>query len=177
MSDTALRGRLIRLAHTRPDLRPHILPLLTDKAACGWDVGESDTMGCGEGAVMAKHEKGVSVDPTKDMSPEDAKKWEKQNVINQDKFTKGAGSRVAGTVVTHDSIRRTTNEPQVYDTWLLTSRARNGKKPQMAAHKVLRQYGPQLAQMTAGEAVRFVDSKVMEMTGKYPDWHYYSMPD
>jgi|NOAtaT_5_FD_contig_71_753112_length_604_multi_2_in_0_out_0_2 hypothetical protein len=26
--DTALRSRLIRLAHARPDLRPHILPLV-----------------------------------------------------------------------------------------------------------------------------------------------------
>ena len=177
MSDTVLRGRLIRLAHTRPDLRPHILPLLTDKAACGWDGGESDTMGCGEGTVMAKHEKGVSVDPTDDMSPEDAKKWEKQKVINQDKFTKGAATgRTAGCHVDTDSIRRTYG-PGVYDTWLLTSRARNGKKPQLAARQVLRQYGPQLSQMTAGDAVTFVDQKVREMTGKVPDWHYYSMPD
>ena len=83
-SDAALRGRLIRLAHTRPDLREHLLPLLTDKAACGWDGAE--------GTVMAKHEKGVSVDPTKDMSPEDAAEWKKQNAINKDKFTKGATS-------------------------------------------------------------------------------------
>jgi len=172
MSNTALRSRIIRLAHTRPDLREHLLPLLTDKAASrplhqvareirtdwnpvyfgakpyleammsmdtindryglddghmivryflsnatrwkgdvakrvkaelnqmlkgskvarGWDGGESDTMGCGEGTVMAKHEKGVSVDPTKDMSPEDAAEWKRQNEIHRDKFTKGAAS-------------------------------------------------------------------------------------
>ncbi|NBR01140.1 MAG: hypothetical protein EBT97_11960, partial [Actinobacteria bacterium] len=91
MPDT-LRTRIIRLAHTRPDLRAHLLPLVSDKAACGWDGGESDTMGCGEAPVMAKHEKGKSVDPTKDMSPEDAAEWKKQNAIHKDKFTKGAAS-------------------------------------------------------------------------------------
>lgn len=33
MSDAVLRGRLIRLAHSRPDLRPHILPILVDRVA------------------------------------------------------------------------------------------------------------------------------------------------
>jgi len=176
-NDTTLRNRLIRLAHARPDLRGHILPLVSDKAACGWDGGESDTKGCGEGTVMAKHEKGKSVDPTKDMSPEDAAEWKKQNAINRDQFTKGAGRRTAGTVIDHNSIRSTTNDPQVYDTWLLTDRARNGKKPQMAARQVMSQFKSQLSQMRAGDAVTFVDDKVMAMTGKYPDWHYYSMPD
>jgi len=259
MSDI-LRSRLIRLAHTRPDLRPHLLPLIAtqdkvaarplheiareirrdwkpvdysakpyleamgdldsvndkygeddgryivnyflsnsskwkgdvakrvkaelkqmvgrraSKEACGWDGGESDTMGCGEGTVMAKHEKGKSVDPTKDMSPEDAAEWKKQNAINRDQFTKGAGRKVAGCRVDNESITRPM-APGVYDTWLLTDRARNGKKPQMAARQVLSQYKAQLAQMSAGEAVKFVDDKVMAMTGKIPDWHYYSMPD
>jgi len=31
--------------------------------------------------------------------------------------------------------------------------------------------------MKAGDAVSYVDQKVMELTGKLPDWHYYSMPD
>lgn len=165
MSDT-LRTRIIRLAHVRPDLRPHLLPLVSDRAACGWG---------GEAPVTARFEEGVSADPTENMSPEDAAEWKKQNAIHRDKFTKGAG-RTAGVIVDHDSIRRT-YAPGVYDTWLLTSRARNGKKPQAAARQVLFQYRTQLSQMTAGDAVTFVDRKVMEMTGKVPDWHYYSMPD
>jgi hypothetical protein len=168
MSDNALRGRLIRLAHARPELRPHLLPLVAHKIASrpvyeiareirsnwkpvyfgakpyleamfelenvndrvGADSGamiiryflanagkwrgdvakrvkaelnqmvkskfaseeESDTMGCGEGPVMAKHEKGKSVDPTTDMSPEDAAEWKKQNAIHKDQFTKGASA-------------------------------------------------------------------------------------
>lgn len=33
MSDPALRSKLIRLAASRPDLRPHLLPLLSDRVA------------------------------------------------------------------------------------------------------------------------------------------------
>ena len=33
MSDTKLRSSIIRLAHTNPELRPHLLPLLTKTAA------------------------------------------------------------------------------------------------------------------------------------------------
>jgi hypothetical protein len=257
VSDT-LRTRIIRLAHSRPDLRPHLLPLVSDRAACGWG---------GEAPVTARFEEGVSADPTENMSPEDAAEWKKQNAIHRDKFTKGAGrtaatlrmisdpghgwlevpvsdlirlgisrkisqysfrkgqmayleedmdagtylealdaageprpdivevyqertpirnyprykgasgtGRTAGVIVDHDSIRSTYG-PGMYDTWLLTDRARNGKKPQAAARQVLSQYRTQLSQMTAGDAVTFVDRKVMEMTGKVPDWHYYSMPD
>ena len=82
MADTTLRSKLIRLAASRPDLRPHLLPLLSDKTAA-----------CGEGTVMAKFEEGKPADPTENMSPEDAAEWKKQNVINTDKFTKGAGRR------------------------------------------------------------------------------------
>ena len=81
MTDTALRGRLIRLAAARPELRAHLLPLLSDKAACG------------EGTVMAKFEEGKPADPTENMSPEDAAEWKKQNIINKDQFTKGASAR------------------------------------------------------------------------------------
>ena len=83
-----LRARLVRLAHTRPELRADLLPLLTDKAACGWAGGEAP--------VMAKFEEGKSVDPTKNMSPEDAAEWKKQNAIHRDNFTKGAGTRTDG---------------------------------------------------------------------------------
>jgi hypothetical protein len=167
MSDTILRGRLIRLAHARPDLRPHILPLVASdrvasrplhqiareirsdwkpvyfgakpyieammsmdtiddsygmddghmivryflsnagrwkgdvakrvkaelnqmlkgsKVACGWDGGESDTMGCGEAPVMARFEEGVPADPTENMTPEDAAEWQRQNEKYKDKF-------------------------------------------------------------------------------------------
>jgi len=33
MSDRMLRSRLVRLAHTNPDLRPHLLPLLVGREA------------------------------------------------------------------------------------------------------------------------------------------------
>ena len=38
------------------------------------------------GEQMAKFEEGVSADPTKNMSPEDAAEWKKQNEANKDKF-------------------------------------------------------------------------------------------
>jgi hypothetical protein len=90
VSDT-LRTRIIRLAHTRPELRPHLLPLVSDKAACGWG---------GEAPVTARFEEGVSADPTENMSPEDAAEWEKQNALHRDKFTKGASGtgRTAATI-------------------------------------------------------------------------------
>jgi hypothetical protein len=37
MSDVTLRAGLIRLAHSRPDLRPHLLPLVTDRVAMEFD--------------------------------------------------------------------------------------------------------------------------------------------
>ena len=37
MSDKTLRSKLIRLAHAKPELRQHLLPLLSDKVACGCD--------------------------------------------------------------------------------------------------------------------------------------------
>lgn len=40
MSDT-LRTRLIRLAHARPDLRPHLLPIVTDRVAMEFDTQEA----------------------------------------------------------------------------------------------------------------------------------------
>ena len=42
---------------------------------------------------QGRHEKGKSVDPTKDMSPEDAAKWKEENEKNRDKF-KSARSRL-----------------------------------------------------------------------------------
>lgn len=198
-SDAALRGRLVRLAHSRPDLRADILPLLSVKTAAGPDavgrnwkekndggkhrwvwagqsgdlaftvtehfapiagalangIGEaplgmyykmtvvlndgtmlqtvgqkldraewfkraaaiyrasqgvmldfsdmpekwkrmaSDKAARGEGTVMAKFEEGKPADPTENMSPEAAAEWKKQNAINRDQFTKGAGRRTA----------------------------------------------------------------------------------
>lgn len=41
MSDIDTRTRLIRLAHARPDLRPAILPLLTDRVAREFDTQEA----------------------------------------------------------------------------------------------------------------------------------------
>jgi hypothetical protein len=41
MSDVTLRAGLIRLAHSRPDLRPHLLPLVTDRVAMEFDSQEA----------------------------------------------------------------------------------------------------------------------------------------
>lgn len=41
MSDATLRAGLIRLAHSRPDLRPTILPMLTDRVAMEFDSQEA----------------------------------------------------------------------------------------------------------------------------------------
>ena len=43
-------------------------------------------LAAGDDAKESRHEKGKSVDPTKDMSPEDAAEWEKQTEKNKDKF-------------------------------------------------------------------------------------------
>ena len=40
MSDQALRSKIIRLAHQRPTLRPHLLPLLAKAAAGPYDYDE-----------------------------------------------------------------------------------------------------------------------------------------
>lgn len=54
MSDKALRSKIIRLAHSKPELRPHLLPLLSKTAKSSfvqmledakrelWDVAEAD---------------------------------------------------------------------------------------------------------------------------------------
>lgn len=39
MSDQNLRSKLIRLAHAKPELRPHLLPMLTGKVAGDDDLG------------------------------------------------------------------------------------------------------------------------------------------
>lgn len=77
MSDKALRSQLIRLAHQHPEFRKDILPLVT---ACD-----------SEGPMMGKFEEGKPADPTSQMSPEDAKKWEEMNDKHKDNF-KGAGT-------------------------------------------------------------------------------------
>jgi len=80
MSDKALRAGLIRLAHSHPEFRKDLLPIIT---ACGV-----------EGPMMGKFEEGKPADPTKNMSPEDAAEWKKQNELNKDKF-KGATQNVS----------------------------------------------------------------------------------
>lgn len=79
MSDKALRAGLIRLAHSHPEFRKDLLPLIT---ACG-----------PEAPMQGKFEEGKPADPTKNMSPEDAAEWKKQTELNKDKF-KGAAKGV-----------------------------------------------------------------------------------
>lgn len=43
---------------------------------------------------QSRHEEGESVDPTKDMSPEDAEKWKEMNDKHEDKFKKEASWKV-----------------------------------------------------------------------------------
>ncbi|NBR01055.1 MAG: hypothetical protein EBT79_07540 [Actinobacteria bacterium] len=45
MSDRQLRAGLIRLAHTRPELREHILPLVTERVAGSKRASEALTIG------------------------------------------------------------------------------------------------------------------------------------
>jgi len=45
MSDRHLRAGLIRLAHTRPELREHILPLVTERVAGSKRASEALTIG------------------------------------------------------------------------------------------------------------------------------------
>ena len=75
--DAALRGRLSRLAHMRPELRPHLLPLL--RTACG-----------PEAPMVGKFEEGKPADPTENMSPEDKKRWWSEHEKNKDNFAKSA---------------------------------------------------------------------------------------
>ena len=170
-NDTALRNRLIRLAHSRPDLRPHILPLVSDRAACGW--------GGGEAPVTARFEEGVSADPTENMSPEDAAEWKKQNAIHRDKFTKGAagiGRTAGGRVYVTDNAIRESFGNGVEDVLLVVDRG--AKKPFAAALQVLKTHRAELEQMDDIYKIkRFVDGKVLALTGKTPQWHSYSMPD
>jgi len=77
MSD--LRSKLIRLAHATPTLRLHLLPLIKEADA--------------EAPTTGKFEEGKPADPTKNMSPEDAKEWKLQNLKNKDNFK--AASRLS----------------------------------------------------------------------------------
>jgi hypothetical protein len=72
MSDKALRAGLIRLAHSHPEFRKELLPILT---ACG-----------PEAPMQGKFEEGKPADPTKNMSPEDAAEWKKQTEEHADQF-------------------------------------------------------------------------------------------
>lgn len=70
-----LRNRLIRLAHENPDLRGDLLPFIKS-------AEESD--------LWAKFEEGEPADPTKHMSPEDAKEWWKHHSKHKDNFKNAA---------------------------------------------------------------------------------------
>lgn len=91
MSDKTLRAGLIRLAHSHPEFRKDLMPLIT---ACG-----------PEAPMQGKFEEGKPADPTKNMSPEDAAEWKKQTELNKDKFKGAAKSKMAGMAI----VRRTTS--------------------------------------------------------------------
>jgi hypothetical protein len=166
MSDTVLRTRLIRLAHSRPDLRPHILPLVADKAAC-WG---------GEAPVTARFEEGVSADPTENMTQEDAAEWERQNELHRDNFTKGASDFGRGRIYVTDRAIRESFGNGVEDVLLVVDRG--AKKPFVAALQVLKTHRAELERMDSIYKIqKFVDGKVLALTGKTPQWHSYSMPD
>ena len=55
---------------------------------------------------------------------------------------------------------------------------RGAKKPFAAALQVLKTHRAELEQMDDIYKIkRFVDGKVLALTGKTPQWHSYSMPD
>ena len=79
MNAQELRKATIRLAHENPDLRPHLLPLLTAKAADDEDESDKES--------RFEEGKEISMDEmTKDMSPEDKKKFEANKEKYGDKF-------------------------------------------------------------------------------------------
>lgn len=81
------RADLIRLAQADPGIRPLLMPLLK-KTACGG----SCSCGCSsEAPTMAKFEEGKPADPTDSMSPEDAKRWQFEQIKNRDKFKSACG--------------------------------------------------------------------------------------
>ena len=64
---------------------------------------------------------------------------------------------------------------QVYDAAIFVDKRRTLQK---AMFDVWKKHGPQIARMkNIWDATEFIDDKITEMTGKYPDWHHYSMPD
>lgn len=71
MPDTDLRGQLIRLAHVRPDLRPHLLPLV---ASSDDDLEvvrvEPTRAGFGGARVMRNLSRGMPHDPREVVSVE-----------------------------------------------------------------------------------------------------------
>ena len=72
----SFRAALTRLAQENPALRRHLIPLLR-KDACGDEM-------------LSRYEEGKPADPTKNMSPEDAKKWKQQTEEHKDEFKSAA---------------------------------------------------------------------------------------
>jgi len=75
------------------------------------------------------------------------------------------------------SMRDIPQDPygQVYDAAILVDKRRTVQK---AMFDIWRKHGPQIARMkNIWDATEFINDKITEMTGKYPDWHHYSMPD
>ena len=66
MSD--LRNKIIKLAYEKEELREALKPILSEMAE------------------EARFEKGVPADPTENMSPEEAEKWEEMKEKYKDKF-------------------------------------------------------------------------------------------
>jgi hypothetical protein len=81
MSDRTLRTDLVRLAHSHPEFRKDLLPIIK---AC-------DPMGP-EAPMLGKFEEGKPADPTENMTEEQKKQWWAEHEKNKDQFKGAAGS-------------------------------------------------------------------------------------
>lgn len=102
MSDAILRTRLIRLASEHPEFRKDLLPLIKSAEQ--------------EAPMVGKFEKGKPADPTSQMSPEDAKKWQEMNDEHGDKF------KTAG-LVTEEGVERKFRALRLYGGKLMANDA------------------------------------------------------
>lgn len=112
MSDKKLKAELTKLAYNNPELRKDLLPLLKESGKkdtfkcpeCGSKVLENTgyCMKCKKkvkksslgmedelpGIHESRFEEGKPADPTQNMTPEEAEKWENMNEKYRDKFKK-----------------------------------------------------------------------------------------
>lgn len=126
-----LRANLIRLAHSNPEFRKDLLPLIQ---ACDH----------AEGPMMGKYEEGKPADPTENMSEEDKKNWELNTLKHKDKFkaaedeSEDDGDDVAKEAALRSSlIRLAHSNPALRKDILplLAKRAEDEKEPEEKSEK------------------------------------------